>query len=122
MNSSALRNYCLSKKGSVEDLPFGDDALVIKVAGKMFALISQEAGVSWINLKCDPALAIHLRQKYPCITPGYHMNKQHWNTVQVDGSLPESEILKMIDHSYDLVTKGLKKADREWLSGLGGSL
>ena len=94
-------------------MPFGDDALVIKVVNKMFALIKVGNETPSVNLKCDPALAIELRRKYSAITPGYHMNKQHWNTVKLDGSLPEDQILQMADHSYDLVVKGLKKSDRE---------
>ena len=118
MNSASLRDYCLKKKGAREDLPFGDDALVIKVADKMFALIFEEGNIPGINLKCDPALALQLRKEHPSVKPGYHMNKQHWNTVAIDGSIPEKEVLKMIDHSYELVVRGLKKSDREWVQSL----
>ncbi|NQT74581.1 MAG: MmcQ/YjbR family DNA-binding protein [Chloroflexi bacterium] len=118
MDAESLRYYCLHKKGATEDLPFGDDALVLKVAGKMFALIKIGAEAPWINLKCDPALALELRRKHPTVTPGYHMNKIHWNTVELDGSLPDDKILEMVDYSYDLVVKGLKKSDQEWVKSL----
>ena len=118
MNSESLRRYCLTKKGATEDLPFDADTLVIKVANKMFALIPSEGDIPRINLKCDPALALELRRKYPAVTPGYHMNKQHWNTVRIDGSIPENEIVEMIDHSYGLVVRGLKKSEREWIESL----
>lgn len=116
MDAESLRYYCLHKKGATEDLPFGDDALVLKVAGKMFALIKIGTEAPRVNLKCDPALALELRRKHPTVTPGYHMNKIHWNTVELDGSLPDEKILEMVDHSYDLVVKGLKKSDREWIN------
>ncbi|MDY6911752.1 MAG: MmcQ/YjbR family DNA-binding protein [Chloroflexota bacterium] len=118
MNRNSLRHYCLSKKGATEDLPFDKDTLVIKVTSKIFALLPNEGDIPRINLKCDPALALELRQKYPAITPGYHMNKQHWNTVQIDGSIPENEIVEMIDHSYRLVVKSLTKSQREWIESL----
>ncbi|MBT4512963.1 MAG: MmcQ/YjbR family DNA-binding protein [Chloroflexi bacterium] len=118
MDPLSLRRYCLQKKRATDDLPFGEDALVIKVANKMFALIMTGNETPSVNLKCDPALALELRRKYPVITPGYHMNKQHWNTVLLDGNLPEEQILQMVDHSYDLVVKGLKKSDRDLLESL----
>ncbi len=118
MNPESVRRYCLSKKGATEDLPFGDDVLTVRIAKKMFALIMIGNEEPRVNLKCDPALAIELRRKHPAVIPGYHMNKQHWNTVQLDGSVPEAEIREMIDHSYALVVKGLKKADRLWVEGL----
>jgi predicted DNA-binding protein (MmcQ/YjbR family) len=108
-----ISNYCLSQRGAYEDYPFGRDVLVMKIATKMFALISERNGQINISLKCNPILADNLRQQYPCITPGYHLNKTHWNTVQIDGSLAEPELFKMIDHSYDLVFKGLKKIEKE---------
>lgn len=107
-----VEEYCLGELGAVEDYPFGDDAAVFKVGGKMFALTSPPGKPTSINLKCDPTLAIVLRQTYPAITPGYHMNKQHWNTVKLDGSVPDDEIKKQIDHSYDLVVASLPKARR----------
>ncbi|MBM3133461.1 MAG: MmcQ/YjbR family DNA-binding protein [Chloroflexi bacterium] len=109
MNVESLRSYCLGKEGATEDLPFGADALAIRVADRMFALIKIGRGALSVNLKCDPALAVELRKKYPSVTPGYHMNKTHWNTVALDGSIPDGEIRDMIDHSYEMVLKGLKK-------------
>jgi predicted DNA-binding protein (MmcQ/YjbR family) len=106
MDIVALREYCISKKGSDESFPFGDDTLVFKVNGKIFALVNLDGDLS-INLKCDPAFAIELRERYSAVSPGYHMNKKHWNTVSVDGSVPDKEIFAWIDHSYDLI-KGRK--------------
>jgi predicted DNA-binding protein (MmcQ/YjbR family) len=113
MEFKKILNYCLSKKGAIEDYPFGNAVLVIKIASKMFALISERNNLLNISLKCEPFLADHLRQQYPCITPGYHLNKSHWNTIVIDGSLTELELSKMIDHSYDLVFKSLKKLEKE---------
>ncbi len=115
MNIESLRTYCLSKKGTTEGLPFGDDVLVFKVMGKMFALTNLETLPLSVNLKCDPERALALRANHEAVQPGYHMNKKHWNTVYVDGSLSDDELHKMIDHSYALVVKGLKRADREKL-------
>lgn len=104
MDIVTLRDYCISKKGSEESFPFGDDTLVFKVNGKIFALVSLDGELS-INLKCDPALAIELRERYSSVTPGYHMNKKHWNTIMCDGSVPDKEVFGWIDHSYELVKK-----------------
>ena len=103
MNIVALRDFCISKKGSTETFPFGDDTLVFKVKEKIFALVNLDGDLS-INLKCDPVLAIDLRERYSSVTPGYHMNKKHWNTVLLDGSVPDKEVFSWIDHSYDLIT------------------
>ncbi|MFN8211237.1 MAG: MmcQ/YjbR family DNA-binding protein [Bacteroidales bacterium] len=102
MNIEDLRAYCLKKQNVTEGFPFGEDTLVFKVNGKIFLLASldEEPG---INLKCDPARALELRERYTSVTPGYHMNKKHWNTVKLDGSVPDKEILSWIDHSYNLV-------------------
>ncbi|WP_059049201.1 MmcQ/YjbR family DNA-binding protein [Paenibacillus senegalimassiliensis] len=110
-----LRKYCLSKKGAVEEYPFGPDTAVMKVGGKMFALlpVPGEFSTISISLKCDPIIAENLREQHACVTAGYHLNKKHWNTVVVDGSLPMDDLRAMIDHSYDLVLKGLSKAARE---------
>lgn len=116
MDLEQARIYCLNKAGTEEGLPFGPDALVFKVAGKMFALIGLGNSPSSINLKCDPDQAIELREKYAEVTPGYHMNKNHWNTVLLEGSIPDSEILQMIDHSYNLVVAGLPAKVRQTLS------
>ncbi len=106
--------YGLKKKGAVPTHPFGLDSLVIKVEGKMFALIFENiANQMIINLKCDPVIAANLREQYDNVRPGYHMNKKHWNSVTLDGSVPEQDIFYMIDHSYDLVVKKLPKSIRE---------
>ncbi len=103
MDIVILRDYCISKKGSTETFPFGDDTLVFKVKEKIFALVNLDGDLS-INLKCDPVLAIDLRERYSSVIPGYHMNKKHWNTVLLDGSVPDKEVFSWIDHSYDLIT------------------
>lgn len=113
MDGKAISEYCLSKAGAIEDLPFGPDVLVFKVASKMFILISGRGSKLNISLKCDPILAEDFRQRYPAVTPGYHLHKRHWNTVVVDGSVPDNEICWMIDHSYELIIKSLTKAERE---------
>ncbi len=102
MNIEILREYCISKRNVTESFPFGDDTLVFKTGGRIFALVNLEGELS-INLKCNPALAIELRERYSSIKPGYHMNKKHWNTVYIDGSVPDKEVFSWIDHSYDLV-------------------
>jgi len=102
MDIVILRDYCISKKGSTETFPFGDDTLVFKVKEKIFALVNLDGDLS-INLKCDPVLAIDLRERYSSVIPGYHMNKKHWNTVLLDGSVPDKEVFSWIDHSYDLI-------------------
>jgi predicted DNA-binding protein (MmcQ/YjbR family) len=117
MNVEEVRDYCLLKKGVTESTPFDDVTLVFKVADKMFALLPLDETDLSINLKCDPELAISLREQYPCIKPGYHMNKTHWNTVMIDGSLSKEQILEMIDHSYDLIVSSLSKKQKE-ISGL----
>lgn len=110
-------SYCLDKKGTSGSYPFGEGALVIKVLDKMFALIVEDANPLVIKLKCDPEDAQALRAQQKAITPAYHMNKQHWNDLTLDGSLPDELVYELIDHSYDLVVKKLKKADRERLLG-----
>lgn len=117
LDRNALRDYCLSRKAAKAEFPFGPEAEVFKVMGKMFALIPTDANPPSISLKCDPVLAEMLRQTYPAVIPGYHLNKRHWNTVTSDGSVPDDELLEMIDNSYALVVKGLTKADRERLAG-----
>jgi predicted DNA-binding protein (MmcQ/YjbR family) len=106
MDIESLREYCISKRNVTEGFPFGDDTLVFKTDGKIFALVNLDGDLS-INLKCEPALAIDLREKYPSVIPGYHMNKKHWNTIYLDGSIPDKEIFSWIDHSYERV-KGKK--------------
>ncbi|TYK42828.1 MmcQ/YjbR family DNA-binding protein [Actinomadura decatromicini] len=103
---------CLAKRGSAEDYPFGDGVAVFKVAGRMFALVSLGDAPGSVSLKCDPDLADELRARHAAITPGYHLNKRHWNTVVLDGSVPDDELLELIDQSYDLVVARLPKARR----------
>ena len=103
MDIITLRDYCISKKGASESFPFGDDTLVFKADGKIFALVNLDGDLS-INLKCDPASAIDLRERYSSVIPGYHMNKKHWNTVILNGSVPDKEVFSWIDHSYELIT------------------
>jgi predicted DNA-binding protein (MmcQ/YjbR family) len=102
---------CGAKPGSAEDYPFGDEVAVFKVAGKMFALVSLGPAPGSVSLKCDPGL----RGRYAAITPGYHLNKRHWITVTLDGSVPEEEVLELVDHSYDLVLTGLTRTQRNRL-------
>jgi predicted DNA-binding protein (MmcQ/YjbR family) len=109
MDLAQFREYCLSKPCASETTPFGPDVLVFKVSGKMFALAALDEVSTTVNLKCDPDLALELRDRYEQVTPGYHMNKKHWNTVEIEGGIPDPELLKMINHSYDLVTKALQK-------------
>jgi predicted DNA-binding protein (MmcQ/YjbR family) len=116
MDRNTLRDYCLSKMGAVEEFPFGNDPAVYKVMGKMFALLPL-AGDLTISLKCDPLWADILRQNYAAITGAYHLNKRLWNGVLIDGSIPDGEIFEMIDHSYELVVKGLTKKQRAILLG-----
>jgi predicted DNA-binding protein (MmcQ/YjbR family) len=108
MNIESVREYCLSKKRVTESLPFGDSTLVFKVFDKMFALVNLDESLS-VNLKCDPEKAIELRENYSAVLPGYHMNKTYWNTVMIDGTLPDKLIKEWIDHSYEEVIKGLPK-------------
>ena len=102
MNIETLREHCISKANVTEGFPFGEETLVFKVKGKIFALANLGGDLS-LNLKCDPSYAIELREKYNSVTPGYHMNKKHWNTVLLDGSAPDIEVFLWIDHSYSLV-------------------
>ena len=118
MQLDRLRTYCLAKPGVTEELPFGPDTLVFKVAGKLFALTALDETEVRINLKCDPGRALELRERYPeVIVPGWHMNKRHWNTLCVErGELDDRLVRELIDHSYALVVAGLTKKVR---SGLG---
>ena len=115
MNIEEIREYCISKPGVTEDFPFNDTALVFKVADKMFALLDLSEDSRGISLKCDPVLAVELRESYSEVTPGYHFNKKHWNTVILGGSVPDEKVKEWIDHSYELVVRSLKRADREAL-------
>ena len=110
MNLETLRGWLLAKPGSVATYPFGPQPLVVKVGGKIFALLSEDAKPLQISLKCEPAHAQFLRDSFPAVRPGYHLNKEHWNTVTLDGSIDDEGIHAMIDESYRLVVKGLSKA------------
>jgi len=113
MNIEEARDYCLSKKGTTEEFPFDEVSLVIKVGGKMFALISLDVEEKHIALKCDPEYAVELREQYAAIRPAYHFNKRHWNDVFFDGSVSDDKIKELIDHSYDMVLKGMSKKMRD---------
>ena len=115
MNIEDIRTYCLSKKGATETFPFDETTLVFKVMGKMFALTDIDKELS-INLKCEPEKAIELRETYSSVLPGYHMNKQHWNTILINGSVPNQVIIGWIDDSYELVAEKLTKKQKEELS------
>jgi predicted DNA-binding protein (MmcQ/YjbR family) len=117
VNIEEFREYCLNKPHVIEGTPFGEDVLVFKVSGKMFALAALDEIPATANLKCDPDLALELRDRYEQVQPGYHMNKKHWNTVLIDSGIPDSELRMMVDHSYDLVVKSLTKAERAKLEG-----
>jgi predicted DNA-binding protein (MmcQ/YjbR family) len=117
LNIDKIRKYCLSKNGTTEDMPFGDDTLVFKVAGKMFGLVNLE-GELRMNLKCDPEKAIELRASYPeNVIPGYHMNKKHWNTIILNREIDDNVVLRWIDESYILVFDKLPKKDKESIAG-----
>jgi len=117
MNIEQVREYCLKKKGVTEELPFDEDSPVYKVMGKIFLIASLTPPFT-INVKCDPEKAVELRERYPAVTPGYHMNKLHWNTIEIEGTVKNSLIEEWIDHSYDLVVNGLKKSLKEDLINL----
>jgi predicted DNA-binding protein (MmcQ/YjbR family) len=113
MTLTDIRNYCSAKKGSREDFPFDFEILAIRAGSKIYLLTSVEKRPLAINLKCDPERAVALRKKYkPLVTEGYHMNKKHWNTVIIDGTIPDIVIYEMIDHSYDLVYNSLTKKEQ----------
>ena len=105
MDIETLREYCLDKPGVEEALPFGPDTLVYKVNGKIFLITGLNEETLSFNVKCDPELAVELREKYDCVKPGYHMNKKHWNTIVADGSVPNKKLIEWIDRSYQLVAK-----------------
>lgn len=118
MTHARAKELCLRLPGTSCDYPFDEVTLVFRVSDKMFALINEAREPLSINLKCDPDEALKLRSMYEEVTPGYHMNKKHWNTVQLEGILSDEQIESMIQHSYDLVFRGLKKAERERISTL----
>jgi len=115
MNIEEIRDYCLAKPGVTESLPFNDTALVFKVMGKMFALLDLSEEQRGITLKCDPELAIELREQHSEVTPAWHFDKQHWNGIDHNGNVPAIKIRDWIDYSYELVVQGLRRVDREAL-------
>ncbi|QJB33321.1 MmcQ/YjbR family DNA-binding protein [Chitinophaga oryzae] len=116
MDIEQFCQYCISLPGVTEEFPFGEQTLVYKVCGKMFALTDLEE-FSSVNLKCDPDEAVELRERYEGVTPGWHMNKKHWNTVDMHSNIPNKLILQWIKNSYDLVVASLPKKEREKLAG-----
>ena len=117
MNLEAVREYCLKKKGVTESLPFDEESPVYKVMSKIFLIANLNPPVS-INIKCDPEKAVELRERYEAVTPGYHMNKKHWNTVELDNFTKPKFIYEWIDHSYELVVNGLSKKEKAELEKL----
>ena len=117
MDIETYREYCLSKPGVTEAFPFDNETLVFKVSGKIFAL-GNITDFKSVNLKCDPAKAIELREEFDAVIPGFHMNKKHWNTIIFEGSISWKKLKEWIDHSYTLVVESLSKKDREALKGL----
>jgi predicted DNA-binding protein (MmcQ/YjbR family) len=120
VTAAALRRWCLARKGATEDFPFGERTSVFKVAGKMFALSALDARPLSVSVKCEPELAERLRDTYAAIAPGYHLNKRHWNTITLDGSLPDELVYDMLEDSYDLVVAGLPRSERERLGWAAG--
>jgi predicted DNA-binding protein (MmcQ/YjbR family) len=106
---------CTRMAGAVEEYPFGDEVAVFKVGGKMFALVMLDGEPGFVNLKCDPDFALELRARYPAVKPGYHQNKRHWNSVDLDGSVDDVELQEMIEGSYTLIVNKLPQEDRDWL-------
>lgn len=115
MNLESLRDYCIALPGVTEELPFGPDTLVFKVMGKVFLLTSLDSPSFSFNVKCDPEKAEELRASYPDVQPGYHMNKKHWNTVHVTGSVSSELLFSWVKHSYDLIVSALPKSAKEEL-------
>ena len=116
MNTETLREHCIAKAGVTESFPFDTITLVFKVGGKMFALMDTESRPTTLNLKCDPERAVQLREEFAAVTPGFHMNKTHWNTITLDGNVRAADVQAWIDHSYELVRKSLPKATRDQLN------
>jgi predicted DNA-binding protein (MmcQ/YjbR family) len=115
MDAAELRGWCLQQGGALEDFPFGPEHSVFKVAGKMFALSALDRTPLEVSVKCEPELAVELRNSYPAIRPGYHLNKRHWNTLTLDGRLPDQLVRDLIEDSYDLVVSALPKRVRDQL-------
>ncbi len=112
MDATEVRAWCLRQRGATEEFPFGPETSVFKVAGKMFALSALERTPLEVSVKCDPELAVQLRNSYPEIRPGYHLNKRHWNTITLEGRLPDQLVRDLIEDSYDLVVSALPKRIR----------
>jgi predicted DNA-binding protein (MmcQ/YjbR family) len=122
VDAGELRDSCLAHAGAVEEFPFGPETSVFKVAGKIFALSALDRAPLAVSVKCEPELAEQLRNTYPAIRPGYHLNKRHWNTVTVDGDLPDQLVRDLIEDSYDLVVSALPRRVRDelgWRPGPG---
>jgi predicted DNA-binding protein (MmcQ/YjbR family) len=115
VDAAELRRWCLAQTGAVEDFPFGPEHSVFKVGGKVFAISALDRAPLEVSVKCEPELALQLRDTYAAIRPGYHLNKRHWNTVTLDGSLPEQLIRDLVEDSYDLVVSALPKRMRKQL-------
>ncbi|GAA4855785.1 MmcQ/YjbR family DNA-binding protein [Saccharopolyspora rosea] len=116
MTPAELGDFAMGFPEVTEEQPFGPGAYVYKVAGKMFAVVEPDAEPPRVEMKCDPGLALHLRAEHDAVGPGYHLNKRHWNTVLLDGSIPADRIEEMVEHSYERVVAGLPKAVRERLA------
>jgi predicted DNA-binding protein (MmcQ/YjbR family) len=112
MTRDQVLHFCSRLRGAAEDYPFGDEVAVFKIEGKMFALVALTGEPGSVNLKCDPELALVLRARYEAVRPGYHQNKRHWNTVELDGTVEEVELREMINHSYELVISRLPRNQR----------
>lgn len=117
MDIESLREYCLSKPAAEETLPFGPDTLVYKVGGKIFLICSLNSETFRFSVKCDPEKVIELRERYDCVQPGYHLNKKHWNTIFVDGTVSNSMLKEWINDSYDLIVASLPAKARNQLKG-----
>jgi predicted DNA-binding protein (MmcQ/YjbR family) len=118
VNRDEVIEQCLRQPGAVEDYPFGDEVAVFKVGGRMFALVALNEMPGRVSLKCDPHRALELRSRHPAVTPGYHLDKRHWNTLALDGTVENDETAEMIQHSYELVVAKLSKAERAKLDGI----
>jgi len=112
MNIEEIHEYCLNKSGVTDSMPFGDTVVVYKVCGKIFLLMSLNDSPLQFNVKCDPSKVITLREQYSCVIPGYHMNKKHWNTITIDGSVNNKLLIEWIDHSYEIIIARLSKTER----------
>ena len=117
MTRDDVLDVCARMPGAVEEYPFGDGVAVFKVGGRMFALVPLAGEPASMNLKCEPALALELRARHAAVRPGYHQDKRHWNTVELDHSIPDDEVREMVEHSYDLVAAALPRRQRDQLPG-----